>query len=76
MKLTNLMRVLGQEAVQDPTMIEARVRREMETRKSTHEQANAERKLTEEQSREKKKRKLEEDTSKVVEVAVFKYVAI
>ncbi|RUS28423.1 small nuclear ribonucleo protein hPrp3, partial [Jimgerdemannia flammicorona] len=71
-KLSNLMRVLGQEAIQDPTAIETRVRREMEQRKSSHEQANAERKLSEEAAREKKKRKLVEDTSKVVEVAVFK----
>ncbi|KAL1923452.1 uncharacterized protein VTP21DRAFT_8432 [Calcarisporiella thermophila] len=71
-KLSNLMRVLGNDAIQDPTKIEARVRKEMEKRHALHMKMNQERKLTPEQLREKKRRKLEEDTSQMVHVNVYK----
>lgn len=60
-KLSNLMRVLGNEAVQDPTQIEAQVRQQVADRKRAHEQQNAERKLTEDERRDKKRRKQTED---------------
>jgi len=60
-KLSNLMRVLGNEAVQDPTQIEAQVRQQVADRKRAHEQQNAERKLTEDERRDRKRRKLAED---------------
>ena len=47
------MKVLTSDAVQDPTRVEARVRREVAMRKHTHDKMNAERKLTDEQRRDK-----------------------
>lgn len=73
LRISNLMRVLGTEAVQDPTKIEAHVRQQMAKRLKAHEDANAARKLTDDQRREKKARKLQEDTSLGVNVAVFRY---
>lgn len=66
------MRVLGTEAVQDPTKMEAHVRAQMAKRQKAHEEANASRKLTVEQKREKTIRKLKEDTTCGVNVAVFR----
>ena len=75
-KLSNLMRVLGSDAVQDPTKMEAHVRKQMADRQRKHEAANASRKLTKEQKTEKKIRKIKEDTSLVVHVAVYRSVAL
>lgn len=66
------MRVLGTEAVQDPTKMEAHVRAQMAKRQKAHEEANASRKLTAEQKRDKTVRKLKEDTTTGVHVAVFR----
>ncbi|PVD36301.1 hypothetical protein C0Q70_03279 [Pomacea canaliculata] len=71
-RMANLMRVLGSEAVQDPTKVEAHVRAQMAKRQKAHEEANAARKLTAEQRREKKIRKIKEDTSLGVNVAVYR----
>lgn len=73
-KISNLMRVLGNEAIQDPTKIEAKVRREMEQRQKQHELANEQRKLTPEERRAKIMTKVKEDQKMSNEVAVFKYV--
>jgi U4/U6 small nuclear ribonucleoprotein PRP3 len=54
MTISNLMRVLGTDAVQDPTKVEAHVREQMAKRQRLHLEANAARKLTKEQKREKK----------------------
>ncbi|CAI7641725.1 unnamed protein product [Penicillium bialowiezense] len=62
-KKSNLMRVLGEQAVKDPTAVEARVTREIADRKQTHEQANAERKLTKEERHEKLAAQQEKDAS-------------
>ena len=70
-KMSNLMRVLGNEAVQDPTKVEAHVREQMAKRLASHEKANADRKLTPEQRKEKMIRKLKEDTSCGVNVSVY-----
>ncbi|KAL1505948.1 hypothetical protein ABEB36_005391 [Hypothenemus hampei] len=72
LRISNLMRALGTEAVQDPTKIEAHVREQMAKRQKAHEDANAARKLTAEQKRDKKIKKLKEDTSLGVKVAVFR----
>ncbi|XP_054287564.1 U4/U6 small nuclear ribonucleoprotein Prp3 isoform X2 [Macrosteles quadrilineatus] len=72
LRISNLMRVLGTEAVQDPTKIEAHVRAQMAKRQKAHEDANASRKLTTEQRRDKKMRKLQEDVSLEVHVAVYR----
>uniref|UniRef100_A0AAQ6IKT6 U4/U6 small nuclear ribonucleoprotein Prp3 n=1 Tax=Anabas testudineus TaxID=64144 RepID=A0AAQ6IKT6_ANATE len=57
-RISNLMRVLGTEAVQDPTKVEAHVRAQMAKRQKAHEEANAARKLTAEQRKEKKFKRL------------------
>lgn len=72
LKISNLMRVLGNEAVQDPTKIEAHVREQMAKRQKEHEEANSSRKLTDEQKRDKKVKKLKEDTSMGVQVSVYR----
>ncbi|CAF1057656.1 unnamed protein product [Didymodactylos carnosus] len=71
-KISNLMRVLCSDAVQDPTKIEQYVRNQMAKRLKTHEETNAARKLTAEQLREKKSKRLEEDTSGGVHVAIYR----
>ncbi|KAK9878981.1 hypothetical protein WA026_003799 [Henosepilachna vigintioctopunctata] len=72
LRISNLMRALGTEAVQDPTKIEAHVREQMVKRQKVHEEANSARKLTAEQKREKKVKKLKEDTTLGVFVAVYR----
>lgn len=69
--LSNIMRVLGDQAVMDPSKIEAKVREQMQARKRKHEKMNEERKLTKEQRSEKRNRKMAEDTSEAVTVALF-----
>ncbi|KAI0367189.1 PRP3-domain-containing protein [Pilatotrama ljubarskyi] len=71
-RLANLMKVLTSDAVQDPTRVEARVRREVAMRKHQHEKMNAERKLTDEQRREKIENKKLEEEKKGIWGAVFK----
>ncbi|CAH8500494.1 unnamed protein product [Schistosoma mattheei] len=71
-RLANLMRVLGSDAVQDPSKVEAYVRAQMESRKRAHEAANAARKLTKEQARYKRIKKIREDTTHAVHVAVYR----
>lgn len=71
-RLANLMKVLTSDAVQDPTRVEARVRREVAMRKHQHEKMNAERKLTDEQRREKIETKKVEEEKKGIYGAVFK----
>ncbi|KAI3385816.1 hypothetical protein SNEBB_002239 [Seison nebaliae] len=60
-RLGNLHRVLGTDAVQDPTKIEQYVRKQMANRKRAHEIDNQTRKLTKEQLRRKKFRKAAEN---------------
>ncbi|KAL6246784.1 U4/U5/U6 small nuclear ribonucleoprotein prp3 [Rhinocladiella similis] len=71
-KKSNLMRVLGDEAVKDPTAVEARVNREIAERQHTHEDANEARKLTKEQRAEKLARQQEEDAARGIHVRVYK----
>ncbi|KAF4581346.1 hypothetical protein EYR40_002934 [Pleurotus pulmonarius] len=71
-RLANIMKVLTSDAVQDPTRVEARVRREVAIRKHGHEKMNAERKLTDEQRREKVENKKLEEEKKGIYGAVFK----
>ncbi|CAK1587991.1 unnamed protein product [Parnassius mnemosyne] len=72
LRISNLMRALGTEAVQDPTAIEAKVREQIAKRQKTHLEANKARALTKEQKREKIDRKIREDTSMAVHVAVYR----
>ncbi|XP_018561348.1 U4/U6 small nuclear ribonucleoprotein Prp3 [Anoplophora glabripennis] len=72
LRISNLMRALGTEAVQDPTKIEAHVREQMAKRQKTHEEANAARKLTADQKRDKKIKKIKEDTSLGTHISVYR----
>lgn len=71
-KLSNLMRVLGTEATMDPTQIEQEVKKQRAERIANHEARNQEKKLTLEQKREKKFKKLELDASLGTHVLVYK----
>lgn len=71
-KISNLMKVLGDEAIQDPTKIEAKVRKEMEERQRQHDMANEQRKLTPAERRAKLMNRMASDQSTGNEVAVFK----
>ena len=66
------MRVLGEEAVKDPTAVEARVNREIAERVQKHEQMNQDRKLTKEQAHKKLAEKQAKDAAKGIYVACFK----
>ncbi|CAG8923027.1 unnamed protein product [Penicillium salamii] len=71
-KKSNLMRVLGEQAVKDPTAVEARVTREIADRKEAHEHANEERKLTKEQRHEKLAAQKEKDASLGIFQSVYR----
>ncbi|MFH4977112.1 hypothetical protein AB6A40_003821 [Gnathostoma spinigerum] len=71
-KLSNLMRVLGSDAIQDPTRMEAHVRKQMAERQRKHLNENAARKLTKEQRAEKKARKIKEDANQELHAAVYR----
>ncbi|KAK9241246.1 pre-mRNA processing factor 3-domain-containing protein [Lipomyces kononenkoae] len=71
-KLSNLMSVLTNEAIKDPTLVEARVRREMEERRQKHLQDNLDRKLSQEQKHEKLKEKLQQDEKRGIICAIFR----
>lgn len=72
MKMSNMMRVLGTQAVQDPTKIEAVVKQQMAKRQKAHEDANNARKLTVDQKKQKKVKKVKEETNTGVHVAVYR----
>jgi U4/U6 small nuclear ribonucleoprotein PRP3 len=71
-KKSNMMRVLGEQAVKDPTAVEARVNREIAQRQNDHEAANEDRKLTKEQRAEKLAQQQAADEAKGVKVCVFR----
>ncbi|CUS15861.1 unnamed protein product, partial [Tuber aestivum] len=71
-KKSNLMRVLGEEAVKDPTAVEARVNREIKERHEGHLKANEERKLTKEQRHEQLAANQEKDLARGIHVLVFR----
>ena len=71
-KKSNMMRVLGEQAVKDPTAVEARVNREIAQRAADHEQANLDRMLSKEQRVEKLKSQQTGDEAKGVKIAVFR----
>ncbi|KAI1955643.1 U4/U5/U6 small nuclear ribonucleoprotein prp3 [Ophidiomyces ophidiicola] len=71
-KKSNLMRVLGEEAVKDPTAVEARVNREIAARAEKHMADNESRKLTKEERKEKLAKQQENDASKGIYVTVYR----
>jgi U4/U6 small nuclear ribonucleoprotein PRP3 len=71
-KLGNLMRVLGEEAVRDPTKVEAQVREQVAGREKTHLDMNEERKLTKEQAHAKLATQQAQDVAKGVHICVYR----
>ena len=71
-RIANLMRVLKDDAVADPSKIEAKVRKQIEQRKKNHEMRNAARKLTPEERRAKALKKYNEDAAGDIVVALFR----
>ncbi|RCI07664.1 hypothetical protein L249_5903 [Ophiocordyceps polyrhachis-furcata BCC 54312] len=75
-KKGNLMRVLGDVAVKDPTAVEARVNREIEERHQKHIQSNEERRLTKEQKHEKLAKNQQNDATKGIYILVFRITTL
>ena len=71
-KKSNLMRVLGNEAVKDPTAVEARVTREIEERTEKHETMNEERALSKDQRKEKTAEKAQADAARGIFQSVYR----
>lgn len=71
-KLSNLMNVLTNEAIKDPTAVEKRVKQEMQERINKHMAENESRKLTKEERHEKLLTKQEKDLNKGVFTTVYK----
>ena len=71
-KKSNLMRVLGEEAVKDPTAVETRVNREIAERLQKHLEMNEERRLTKGQIHEKLVEKQGKDAAKGIHASVYK----
>jgi U4/U6 small nuclear ribonucleoprotein PRP3 len=71
-KLSNFMKVLGDQAIADPSKIELRVLQQMRQRELNHEMRNLSAKLTPAERKAKRLRKLQEDTTRHVHVAVFR----
>lgn len=72
-KMSNLMKVLGSEATQDPTKLEMEIRSAAAEREQAHVDRNIARKLTPDERREKKERKLFDDSSIALETIVSVY---
>ncbi|KAJ7569353.1 hypothetical protein O6H91_01G074600 [Diphasiastrum complanatum] len=62
-KMSNLMKVLGAEATQDPTRLEQEIRTAAAEREQAHTDRNLARKLTPAERREKKEKKLFDDSN-------------
>jgi len=71
MKLSTFMKMATDEAIADPSAMEAKVRKQMADRQVKHEQHNQQRKLTPEQRKEKLRKKYREDTNLETHVALF-----
>ena len=71
-KLSNFMKLIGDQAVADPSKVEQKVMQQMRQRIMNHEMRNLAAKLTPAERKQKTLRKLQEDTSRQVHVAVFR----
>lgn len=72
-KIKNMMLIYKNEAVRDPTKVEDMVRAQIAARRQKHRNLVESMKLTPQQKRLKRKRKLEEDAkSNITQVAVFR----
>lgn len=70
-KISNFMRIYGTESIQDPTMIEKEVRKQIKERQDRHLKTNETRKLTKEAKSEKINKKLKKDESKEIRMCLF-----
>jgi U4/U6 small nuclear ribonucleoprotein PRP3 len=70
--LNNMFKVLGDEAILDPSAAENRVRREIAERRDKHLHENEERKLSKEEKAEKLARNQEKDIAREVHLLVYK----
>ncbi|KAG0239538.1 pre-mRNA processing factor 3-domain-containing protein [Mortierella sp. GBAus27b] len=71
-KLANMMRVLGQEAVLNPTEVEMKVREQVAARLQGHLDMNAERKLTHDERKAKEQKRKDEDIAKGIHVSLYR----
>lgn len=71
-KLSNMMRVLSNEASADPTKVESEVRAQIEARRRKHEADNEARKKSGEEKREKSREKRERDREAGLMAAVYR----
>ena len=71
-KRGNMMRVMGEQAIADPTAVEMLVEKQIRERAEAHEKANEERMLTKEQRHEKLAQQQETDAKKGLYICVFK----
>lgn len=71
-KLSNFMKILGDQAVLDPSKVELKVLEQIKQRQIAHEVRNEAAKLTPHERATKQTKKLTEDTSRQVHVALFK----
>lgn len=71
-KLGNLMRVLGEEAVRDPTKVEAQVREQVASREKAHLDMNEDRKLSKEQLHAKLATKQAQDVARGLHICVYR----
>src|SRR5262249_7579339 len=71
-KLSNMMRVMRDQAIQDPSRYEAQVRKGIQKRREIHEQQNRERQLSAEQKRQKILNKIKTDEAVGLFAAAFR----
>jgi U4/U6 small nuclear ribonucleoprotein PRP3 len=71
-KRGNMMRVMGEQAIADPTAVEMLVEQQIQERHDKHIQANEERKLTKEERRAKLAENQKKDAQKGLYMCVFK----
>lgn len=72
LKLSNMMRVLQETAIADPSAVERKVRQQVADRLREHEARNAAKKCSPAARRDKTKHKLEADASGDIHVALFR----
>ena len=72
LKFNNFMRILGDEAIQDPSKIEKEVKKAYEERYQLMMKSNEERKLTKDQKADKIRRKFERDIKKDCKACLFR----
>jgi U4/U6 small nuclear ribonucleoprotein PRP3 len=75
-KLSNLMRVLANEASADPTRVEADVRAQVEERQRKHEEDNEARRNTKEEFRDKKLEKTQRDRDNGICANVYRILSV